>query len=92
MTDVVITGIGMVTPLGNELATVADRVLRNESAGRPVPTSLPVACRRFAPVDDFDAREHFPDNKTLRLMNRDALLAVVAARLAIEDAAIVSGV
>jgi 3-oxoacyl-[acyl-carrier-protein] synthase II len=92
MTDVVITGMGMVTPLGDESGTVADRVLRNESAARPVPISPPVACRRFAPLENFDAGKHFPDNKALRLMNRDALLAVVAARRAIEDAALVPGV
>jgi len=92
MTDVVITGIGMITPLGNEPGTVADRVLRAESAARPVLISPPVACRRFAPVDDFDAARYFPENKTLRLMNRESQMAVVAARRAIEDAGIEPGV
>ena len=44
-----------------------------------------------APDREFDAEEYFPENKTLRLMNRDAQMAVVAARLAMEDAAIRSG-
>ena len=46
-----------------------------------------MACPLFAPVADFDAQRYFPDNKTLRLMNRDAQMAVVAARLAMQDAA-----
>jgi len=92
MTDVVITGIGMITSLGNEPGTVADRVLRAESAARPVLISPPVTCRRFAPVDDFDAARYFPENKTLRLMNRESQMAVVAARRAIEDAALEPGV
>jgi len=92
MTDVVITGLGLVTSLGDEPCAVADRVVGEESAAQPVPISPPLACRRYAPVDDFDARKHFPDNKTLRLMNRDAQMAVVAARQAMQDAAVVPGV
>ena len=34
---------------------------------------------------------YFPDNKTLRLMNRDAQMAAVAARLAMRDAGVVPG-
>jgi hypothetical protein len=92
MPEVVITGIGLITPLGDEPSDVVERVLRNESAAQPVPFSPPVFCRRFAPIVGFDAERHFPENKTLRLMNRDAQLAVVAARRAIQDAAIRPGV
>jgi 3-oxoacyl-[acyl-carrier-protein] synthase II len=48
-------------------------------------------CPVSAPVADFDAARHFPDNKTLRLMNRDAQMAVVAARLAMGDAGLTPG-
>jgi 3-oxoacyl-[acyl-carrier-protein] synthase II len=89
--EVVVTGIGLVTPLGCEPNMVLDRILRGERAIRPSPFGTSVACPMFAPVADFDAAEHFPDNKTLRLMNRDAQMAVVAARLAMRDAGLTPG-
>ena len=91
MVEVVVTGIGLVTPLGCEPERVLDRILRGERAIRPSPFGTSVACPVFAPVADFDAAEHFPDNKTLRLMNRDAQMAVVAARLAMRDAGLTPG-
>jgi 3-oxoacyl-(acyl-carrier-protein) synthase len=78
----------MVTPLGRD----ADDVLAAMAAGRlaadrPVGFDIsPLDCGLAAQIHDFDANEYFPDNKTLRLMNRDAQLAVVAARLAVSDA------
>jgi 3-oxoacyl-(acyl-carrier-protein) synthase len=91
MAEVVVTGLGMVTPLGCGAGEVLDRILRGERAIQPAPFAPPLACRQFAPVTDFDAGLLFPDNKTLRLMNRDAQMAVVAARLAMGDAGIVPG-
>jgi 3-oxoacyl-[acyl-carrier-protein] synthase II len=91
MTDVVITGIGLVTPLGREPGVVVARLLRREAVAQPVPCSASVACRAMATVPDFQASDFFPDNKSLRLMNRDAQFAVVAARLALQDAGLASG-
>jgi 3-oxoacyl-[acyl-carrier-protein] synthase II len=85
---VVITGLGMVTPLGRS----ADDVLAAMACGRlaaapPVGFDIsPLDCKLAAQIHDFDANDYFPDNKTLRLMNRDAQLAVAAARLAVGDA------
>jgi 3-oxoacyl-(acyl-carrier-protein) synthase len=89
MADAVITGIGLVTPLGCTAGEVVDRILRGEKALRPLPFASP--CPSFAFVPDFDAAGFFPDNKTLRLMNRDAQMAVVAARLAMQDSGVVPG-
>ncbi len=87
---VAITGMGLVTALGCAAGKVLDRLLGGEEAFRPVPyASRP--CPLYAPVVDFDAAQHFPDNKMLRLMNRDAQMAVVAARLAMQDAGLVPG-
>jgi 3-oxoacyl-(acyl-carrier-protein) synthase len=84
---VVITGIGLVTPLGGRPKTIHERIRRGDRAARPPAfDSSPYDCQLCAPVDDFNAEACFPDNKTLRLMNRDGQMAVVAARLAMNDA------
>jgi len=91
-TNVVITGVGMVTPLGGCAEEVLKRINHNETAVRkPEFETDKFDCSVCAPVREFDAEEYFPENKTLRLMNRDAQMAVVAARLAMEDAAIRAG-
>jgi len=86
--SVVITGLGMVTPLGRDAGDVLAAMAAGRSAvGPPVGFDVsPLDCGLAAQIHDFDANEYFPDNKTLRLMNRDAQLAVVAARLAVGDA------
>jgi len=90
--SVVVTGIGLVTPLGDTADRVRDRIGRGESASLTPPFHSPaLACPLYAPIRDFDVQRHFPGNKTLRLMNRDAHLAVVAARAAMQDAGIVAG-
>jgi 3-oxoacyl-[acyl-carrier-protein] synthase II len=86
MTDVVITGIGLVTPLGQRPAEVLARIAAGEVARGESPLGAESACPSVARVADFDVQRYFPENKSLRLMNRDAELAVVAAGLAIEDA------
>ena len=89
MRSVVVTGIGMVTPLGQGSGEVLDRILAGDKAAtEPVFDTTNFDCHLCTPVIDFDAESHFPDNKTLRLMNRDAQMAVVAAKLAIEDAGV----
>jgi 3-oxoacyl-[acyl-carrier-protein] synthase II len=89
MKNVVITGIGMVTPLGQKPVEVLDRILADERAtATPVFDITNFDCPVYAPIMDFDANSYFPDNKTLRLMNRDAQMAVVAAKLAMEDAGV----
>ena len=91
--DVVITGIGLVTPLGKRADTVLEAIAAERSAVRPPEhfDASPFDCQVCAVVDGFDAEAHFPGNKTLRLMNRDAQLAAVAARAAVRDAGLEIG-
>jgi len=93
MTDsrVVISGIGMAVPLGMS----PDNVLKNLSQGKkarqkPEFNTDVFDCPFCAAMPDFDAETFFPENKTLRLMNRDAQLAAVAAQLAMQDAEIIT--
>lgn len=91
MAEVAVTGIGLVAPLGATAAEVVERIERGESAARPTPFGAAFDCPVFAPIEGFDAAGCFPNNKNLRLMNRDAQMAAVAARRALDDAKIVVG-
>jgi 3-oxoacyl-[acyl-carrier-protein] synthase II len=87
MRSVVITGIGMVTPLGRSPDTILDRLYSNETVvTKPAFETAKFDCPLCAPITDFDAESLFPENKTLRFMNRDAQMAVIAARHAMDDA------
>ena len=85
---IVITGIGMETPLGRDPREVLRRVEAGEGAAKPITgfAMEPLPCPVVAAVTDFRAQEYVTEVKTVRLMNRDAQLAVGAARLALRDA------
>ena len=87
MQSVVITGIGMVTPLGRYPNKILDRLSSNEAVfTKPSFETAKFDCSLYAPITDFDTESFFPENKALRFMNRDAQMAVVAAHLAMDDA------
>ncbi len=84
---VVITGLGLVTPLGATPAAVLERIARGESASRrPAFDTTSLLCKSVAPIAEFHPEQYVEDGKSLRLMSRDAQLAVAAARLALADA------
>jgi len=90
--DVVITGIGMVTPLGGDPAEVVARIRAGDRAATEAPFATAVFhCRHYAAIDGFDPERTFGDDKSLRLMNRDSQLAVVAARRAMHSAGLRDG-
>ena len=83
---VVITGIGAVTPLGNDVETTWENLLAGESgAGRITqfdPTEYPVhfACE----LKDFDPTQWI-EHKQARRMDRFAQMIIAAARQAEAD-------
>jgi 3-oxoacyl-[acyl-carrier-protein] synthase II len=90
---VVITGLGMITPLGNDPAQVLERIREGACAGR-APAGFDAGafdCPVCAQVREFEPRQYVSEPKMVRLMNRDAQLAVSAARLALTDAGVQSG-
>jgi len=84
---VVVTGVGAVTPLGNDVQTVWDGLLNGRSGiGRAQefdPSGL--AVQIAAEVKDFDARKRL-GRKEARRNDRFTLFAMGAAREALDDA------
>lgn len=84
---VVVTGLGLVTPLGTGREAVWDAAVAGRSGAGPITLFDPVdhdtkfACE----VKDFDPTSYM-EHRTARRMDRFAQLGVAAARLALEDA------
>lgn len=85
--DIVITGIGAVTPIGigraaleqNLLAGVCgSKVLFQGTGGHPLLVG--------ATIDNFDGKDYVTPRKSLKLMSREVQIAYAAAHLAWEDA------
>lgn len=89
---VVVTGLGLVTPLGTGHEAVWDAALAGRSgAGRitlfdPVDHATKFACE----VDGFDPTTYM-EHRAARRMDRFAQLGVAAARLALDDAKLSPG-
>ncbi|HEU5013287.1 MAG TPA: beta-ketoacyl-ACP synthase II [Roseiflexaceae bacterium] len=88
-TRIVVTGMGLVTPLGADVGTFWNGLVEGRSGVAPV--SLPdmdsVPSKIAAEVKDFEPRA-FIDAKDARRMSRASQFAVAAARMAIQDAAL----
>src|SRR5919108_3541609 len=84
---VVVTGLGAVTPLGNDVETTWQRLLAGESGAGPItqfdPAGYPVtfACE----VKDFDPTEYV-ERKQARRLDRFTHLILAAARQGESDA------
>ena len=89
MRRVVVTGLGAVTPLGNDARSTWDAALAGRSGIDWIrsfdATDFPV--RVAAEVKDFDGATVVPAKEARRL-ERNVLLAVAAAREAVSDAAL----
>ena len=87
MARVVVTGIGMVTPLGNDTMTTWARLIEGSSAAAPVtlfdPSPFPsrIACE----VKGFDPAAYMP-RKEARQTDRYIQFAMAAAQQAVEAA------
>jgi nodulation protein E len=87
MNRVVITGIGLVTPIGNTQEKFWSNLVEARSGIGPI-TIIPTErlnTRIAAQVLDFDPADHF-EPKRQGLLDRFSQFAVVAARAAVRDA------
>jgi 3-oxoacyl-[acyl-carrier-protein] synthase II len=85
----VITGLGVLTPIGTDAGSFWQSLRSGKSGIRPIttfdPSGLPV---RFAgEIPDFDAKKYVDkkDRRSLKMMARTIELAVCAAQLALAD-------
>ncbi len=86
---VVVTGMGAVTPLGLDVASFWEAMMRGESGAAPITHFDPSAYdTQFAcEVKDFDPSKYL-DRKQVRRLDPFCQFALVAARQAVEDSAI----
>src|SRR5688500_1199968 len=85
---VVITGMGVITPVGNDLQTFWNNLVNGVSGIGPI-TQFDVSafdCRIAGEVRNFEAVNYFKDKKGPRRSDRFVHFAVGAAKLAMEDA------
>jgi 3-oxoacyl-(acyl-carrier-protein) synthase len=87
---VAITGVGLVTPVGNDVATTWSAVLEGRSGVGPISIfdASGFSTRIAAEVKDFDASVLGADRKLLKFANRSHRFALGAAEQAMRDAGI----
>ncbi|MBN1574154.1 MAG: beta-ketoacyl-[acyl-carrier-protein] synthase family protein [Deltaproteobacteria bacterium] len=84
---VVVTGIGVVTPLGIGRKSFTERLMGGESAVSTIKSfdTSHLPSHLGAEVVDFDPKDYI-DGKALRKMDRISRMAAAAASMAVEDA------
>ncbi len=84
---VVVTGLGALTPIGNDVETTWQNALNGVSGVGPITRidSEPYAAKVAAELKDFDV-EQFMDKKEARKMDRFTQYAVAASFMAVKDA------
>lgn len=87
-TRVVITGLGIIGPLGNSVDETWSAALAGRSGAGPI-TRFDASghgCRIACEVRGFDAEDHIDDRRALRRMDPVSRFAVAAALMAMTDA------
>ena len=86
---VVVTGMGAITPVGNNVADMWGALVEGRSGVAPITSfdASELRTRFAAEVKGFDPEQHF-DRKMVRRLSRFAQFALVATREAVIDAGI----
>jgi len=84
---VVITGLGVITPVGNDLETFWSSLKQGKSGIGRI-TAFDISqydCKIAGEVRDFDPKAFFKNPKDVRRTDRFVQLAIAAARMSIQD-------
>src|ERR1700722_12079433 len=84
---VVVTGIGVVSPIGSDLKSFWENLVNGKSGIRQITQfdSSTFDCHIAGEVPDFNPSIYFNNPKDVRRADRFAQFAMAAAKLAIED-------
>jgi len=87
---VVITGMGVVTPVGNSLETFWSNLKNGVSGIRTIDAfdTTEYDCKIGGQVRDFDPKQFFKNPKDVRRTDRFTHLATAAAKMAVADSGI----
>jgi 3-oxoacyl-[acyl-carrier-protein] synthase II len=87
---VVITGLGAVTPIGNDVETFWSNLKNGVSGVRRIQSldPAPFDCQIGGEVRGFDPKPYFKNPKDLRRTDRFAQLAMGAAKMSMQDSGI----
>ncbi len=90
--DIVITGIGCVTPIGIGRTAFLESLLAGECGVRRLLVTRDAQQIAYygSPISNFDGKQYVTPRKALKVMSREVQLAYSAAQLAWEDAALAS--
>lgn len=93
MNRVVVTGLGVITPIGNDVESFWSGLKEKKPGFGPITAfdTTEFKVKLAAEVKDFDAKQYM-DAKTARRMERFSQFAVAAAKQALDDAGINIGV
>ncbi|HEY3899647.1 MAG TPA: beta-ketoacyl-ACP synthase II [Chthoniobacter sp.] len=85
---VVVTGMGVITPVGNDVETFWKNLIAGQSGIGPIThfDASAFDCRLAGEVRDFDPTQHFKVRKTLHRTDRFTQFAIAAAKAAMADA------
>jgi 3-oxoacyl-[acyl-carrier-protein] synthase II len=87
---VVVTGIGVVSPIGSDLQSFWKNLVNGKSGIRPITQFDPSTfdCHIAGEIPDFQPSLYFKNPKDVRRTDRFAQFAMASAKLAIEDSGI----
>src|SRR6267143_787639 len=87
---VVITGLGVVTPVGNDLETFWKNLVQGKSGIGRIQTfdTANYDCKIGGEVRDFDPKNFFNNVKDVRRTDRFVQLAMAAAKMSIQDSGV----
>ena len=94
VSEVVITGVGMVSPIGIGREAFWNALLAGDCGLGPAPADVVSGLppQLFGQVRGFDAKTFVVNRKSIKVMSRDAQLGVAASVLACRDAGIAGNV